>query len=85
VLVTGISQPINAAAYDVDGDGIPEIALAHGFSNVYARSPGIVSILSHQGDPAAMWSITEIDRVPTSHRLWFADLKGTGKKGWCSR
>ena len=35
VLVNGISQPINAAAYDVDGDGIPEIALAHEFSNVY--------------------------------------------------
>src|SRR4051812_38510287 len=42
VLVSGISQPINAAAYDVDGDGIPEIALAHGFSNVYARSDGVV-------------------------------------------
>lgn len=80
VLVTGISQPINAAAYDVDGDGIPEIALAHGFSNAYARSSGIVSILSHQSDPAAMWTIREIDRVPTSHRLWFADLEGTGRK-----
>jgi hypothetical protein len=80
VLVAGISQPINAAASDVDGDGIPEIALAHGFSNVYARSSGIVSILSHQSDPAAMWTIREIDRVPTSHRLWFADLEGTGRK-----
>ena len=80
VLVTGINQPINAAAYDVDGDGIPEIALAHGFSNVYARSLGIVSILTHQGDPAGLWSIREIDRVPTSHRLWFADIDGTGKK-----
>lgn len=80
VLVAGISQPINAAAYDVDGDGIPEIALAHGFSNVYANSPGIVSILTHQGDPAQPWSITEIDRVPTSHRLRFADVEGTGRK-----
>ena len=80
VLVTGINQPINAAAYDVDGDGIPEIALAHEFSNVYARSLGIVSILTHQGDPAGPWSIKEIDRVPTSHRLRFADIDGTGKK-----
>ena len=46
VLVGAISQPINAAAHDVDGDGIPEIALAHGFSNVYTRSLGIVSILT---------------------------------------
>jgi hypothetical protein len=80
VLVTGINQPINAAAYDVDGDGIPEIALAHEFSNVYARSLGIVSILTHQGDPTGLWSIKEIDRVPTSHRLRFADIEGTGKK-----
>jgi Aldos-2-ulose dehydratase, beta-propeller domain/FG-GAP-like repeat len=80
VLVTGINQPINAAAHDVDGDGIPEIALAHGFSNVYARSAGILSILTHQGDSAGPWSIKEIDRVPTSHRLRFADITGTGSK-----
>ena len=80
VLVTGVNQPINAAAYDVDGDGIPEIALAHEFSNVYARSLGIVSILTHQGDPTGLWSTKEIDRVPTSHRLRFADIEGTGKK-----
>jgi hypothetical protein len=78
-LVTGINQPINAAAHDVDGDGIPEIALAHGFSNVYARSAGIVSILAHQGDPTGPWSIKEIDRLPTSHRLRFADIDGSGK------
>ena len=80
VLVSGINQPINAATYDVDGDGIPEIALAHEFSNVYAKSLGIVSIMMHQGDPAKPWSIREIDRVPTSHRLRFADIDGTGKK-----
>ena len=80
VLITGINQPINAAACDVDGDGIPEIALAHEFSNVYARSLGIVSILTHQGDPTGLWLTREIDRVPTSHRLRFADIEGTGKK-----
>lgn len=80
VLVSGINQPINAAAHDVDGDGIPEIALAHEFSNVYARSTGIVSILTHQGDPAGRWSMQEIDRVPTSHRLRFADVDGSGTR-----
>ncbi len=80
VLVTGINQPINAAAYDVDRDGIPEIALAHEFSNAYAKSLGIVSILTHQGDPKGPWSIREIDRVPTSHRLRFADIDGSGTK-----
>jgi hypothetical protein len=80
VLVTGINQPINAAAYDVDGDGIPEIAFAQEFSNVYGKSLGIVSILTHQGDPREPWSVKEIDRMPTSHRLRFADIEGTGKK-----
>lgn len=80
VLVTGINRPINAAAHDVDGDGIPEIALAHEFANVYTKSLGIVSILTHHGDPAGLWSIKEIDRVPTSHRLRFADIEGMGKK-----
>jgi hypothetical protein len=80
VLVTGVNRPINAAAHDVDGDGIPEIALAHEFANVHAKSLGIVSILRHRGDPARLWSIEEIDRVPTSHRLRFADIDGTGTK-----
>lgn len=80
VLVTGINQPINAAAYDVDGDGIPEIALAHEFANVYGKSLGIVSVLTHQGDPAGPWAIKEIDRVPTSHRVRFVDIDGSGKK-----
>lgn len=80
VIVSGISQPINAAAWDVDGDGIPEIALAYGFSTVYANSVGNVVILSHNGDPREPWSSREIDRLPTSHRLRFADIDGTGKK-----
>jgi hypothetical protein len=80
VLATGISQAINAAAFDIDGDGIPEIALAYEFSNVHAKSAGIVSLLTHQGDPREPWSMKEIDRVPTSHRLRFADIDGTGAK-----
>lgn len=80
VIVSGIDQPINAAAGNADRDGIPEIALAHGFSNVYAKSAGVVSILTHTGDPAAPWSAREIDRLPTSHRLRFADIEGSGEK-----
>jgi len=80
VLADGINQPINAAAYDADGDGTPEIALAHGFSSVYAKSLGIISLLAHNGDPRGLWTMKEIDRVPTSHRLRFADIEGTGRK-----
>ena len=80
VIVSGIDTPINAAAYDIDGDGIPEIALAHGFDTEYAKSAGIVSILSHQGDPTAPWSEKVIDHLPTSHRLRFVDVEGTGRR-----
>jgi len=80
VMASGINQAINAAAYDVDNDGIPEIALAHEFSSVYTKSLGVVSILTHRGDTGGLWSVREIDRVPTSHRLRFVDIDGSGKR-----
>lgn len=80
VLVAGISSPINCAAWDIDADGIPEIALAHEFSNVPARSTGVVSLLKHKGDPSKPWDMTEIDRLSTSHRLRWIDIDGNGKK-----
>ncbi|MBI3792031.1 MAG: VCBS repeat-containing protein [Gemmatimonadetes bacterium] len=79
VLVDGLDAPINADAADLDGDGIPEIALAHGFSTRYAESAGIVSLLTHGADVGARWTMREIDQLPTSHRLRFADVDGTGR------
>ena len=80
VIISGIANPINAAVYDVDGDGIPEIALVHEFDNVYARSRGIVSILTHNGDPTFPWSSRAIDSLPTSHRVRFVDIDGSRKR-----
>jgi hypothetical protein len=80
VIVSGQKHMINCAAYDYDGDGVPEIALATEFANEAKNSIGIVSILHHQGDPREPWSITEIDRLTTSHRLRWADVDGSGKK-----
>lgn len=80
VIVGNISNPINCAAWDIDGDGIPEIALAHAFSPDPARSVGIVSLLKHKGDPSQPWEMIEIDRLSTSHRLRWADIDGKGKK-----
>lgn len=80
VIVGNISSPINCAAWDIDGDGIPEIALAHEFSNDPAKSIGIVSLLTHKGDPSQPWEMIEIDRLPTSHRLRWLDVDGNGKK-----
>ena len=80
VIAGGFSRMINCAAWDTDGDGIPEIALASGFSNEAKNSPGIVSVLHADGDPRRPWKVTEIDRLTTSHRLRWADIFGNGKK-----
>jgi hypothetical protein len=80
VIVGNISRPINCAAWDIDGDGIPEIALAHEFSNDPAKSAGIVSLLKHKGDPSRPWEMIEIDRLPTAHRLRWLDMDGNGKR-----
>ena len=80
VIAGGFSRMINCAAWDVDGDGIPVIALASGFANEAKNSAGIVSVLRHDGDPRRLWKVTEIDRLTTSHRLRWANIYGNGKK-----
>ena len=80
VIAGGFTRMINCAAWDTDGDGIPEIVLASGFSNEAKNSAGIVSVLHADGDPRRPWKVTEIDRLTTSHRLRWADIFGDGKK-----
>src|SRR2546423_6799664 len=80
VIAGGFSRMINCAAWDTDGDGIPEIVLASAFANEAKNSVGIVSVLHHDGDPRTQWKVTEIDRLTTSHRLRWADVNGNGKK-----
>jgi hypothetical protein len=76
VLLAHVDRPINLAARDVDGDGIPEIVLAAGWSNIAAKSTGTVWLLKNQGDPRKPWKATEIDRLPTSHRIRAANIEG---------
>ena len=80
VLAGGFTQLINVAPVQADASGIPKLVVAHGFSMEAKRSLGIVSLLECQGDPAQPWKVSEIDRLPTSHRLRAADIDGSGKK-----
>jgi hypothetical protein len=73
VLATGQSRMINCA---VVGN---EIVLASGFENEARNSAGIVSVLRPGADPREPWTVTEIDRLPTAHRLRTADIEGSGK------
>jgi hypothetical protein len=76
VIAGGQREMINCTTLDTDGDGIPEILLASEFSNQAKNSVGVVSLLRHQGDPRQPWSVTEIDRLTTSHRLRVAKIDG---------
>jgi hypothetical protein len=73
ILTTGLRQPINVAALDTDKDGIPELLLAHEFSNVPSRSKGTVSLFRSGPDPRQPWSRQDIEDRPTSHRLRVAN------------
>lgn len=80
VLAENLAHMINLAAWDTDGDGIPEIVIASEFANEAKKSIGIVSVLTHGADVTQPWKVTEIDRIPTSHRLRWADIFGNGRK-----
>jgi hypothetical protein len=78
VITAEAPSMINLDAADTDGDGIPEIGLAYGFSTSPVRSAGNIAILKHSGDPTQPWTLTEIDRLPSSHRLRFGNFDGSG-------
>ena len=80
VLATGLNRPINLAAHDIDADGIPEIAVVHEFGTSHESSLGVLSLLTHQGEPTMPWVVREIDRTPTAHRVRWADIEGNGRK-----
>lgn len=79
VIAGGFQSPINLGAWDYDGDGVPEIVLATGFSMHASKSAGEVWVLDAESDPRKPWRVREIDRLPTSHRLRWADFDGRGK------
>jgi len=80
VLVSGLPHMINCAAEDIDGDGIPEIVVAWEFDKDVTKSIGKVGVLRHDGDPRQPWKLRQIDQIPSTHRIRWADIDGSGKK-----
>ena len=79
VIVEGRSSIVNQAIADINGDGIPEIAFQSGFAMVPANSEGLNWVATSQGDPAMAWKVEQVDGVPTSHHVTWADLDGDGE------
>jgi hypothetical protein len=80
VIAVGMGSIVNLAAEDIDGDGIPEVAVENAFAMVPAKSEGLVWLLRHQGDPRERWKEQRIDAFSTSHHLAWADIDGDRKK-----
>ena len=80
VLIGDMKGLVNLAVHDMDGDGIPEIAVENEFSMVAANSKGLVWLLRHQGDPRQPWKAQPIDELTTSHHAGWADVDGDGVK-----
>jgi hypothetical protein len=67
---------VNMDAADTDNDGIPELALAYGFTLNPAQGTARIGILKANGDPRELWTLKEIDAVPTAHRARFVRVGG---------
>jgi hypothetical protein len=80
VIVSDARQVVNQAMYDVDGDGIPEIAFQSGFAMVPGKSEGLNWLARHQGDPRQPWKVERVDAFPTSHHVAWADFDGDGTR-----
>ena len=80
VMASGFPGMINADAFDVDGDGYPEVVLQRGFSTTPAKGDGRLILLTKGADVNAPWTAKEFDRMPSVHRVRWMDASGNGRK-----
>src|SRR6185503_8850350 len=64
VITREAPRMVNVAAADLDGDGIPELALAYEFSTNSTNNPGKIAILTASNkDPRELWTFKQIDEL----------------------
>jgi hypothetical protein len=80
VIASNFASMINLSPWDYDHDGKPELILAHGFDMDPHKSRGTISMLKSGGDVTAPWTVYKVDELPTSHRIRWSDIDGSGKK-----
>ncbi len=77
--ITRSERPIDLAAYDLDGDGRVEIALASGFYFSDGDRGGAIQWLERGADQDGPWRARPIAADPVVHRLTWADVDGDGR------
>jgi hypothetical protein len=80
VLARNLPSMINLACWNATPRSTPQMVVTYEFSMNPRESAGIVSMLTPDGDSRRPWKVKEIDRLPSSHRLRWADIDGNGKK-----
>jgi hypothetical protein len=80
LLTTTTHSNIDLAAYDIDGDGKLEIAVASEFDLGNSRSGGKLQWLKRGKEVTEEWTAHDFAAIPTAHRIRWADFDGTGKK-----
>ena len=78
VMAKDLPSMVNLACWTPAPGAIPTIAVAYGFSMYPEKSTGEVAVLTSGEDPRNPWTSRVIDRLPTSHRLRWADIGGNG-------
>ncbi len=80
LLTTSTRRNIDIAAYDLDGDGKLEIAVASEFDLGNTRTGGRLQWFKPGPDVTAEWIGHDFASLPTAHRLRWADWDGDSKK-----
>jgi hypothetical protein len=80
LLTTATHGNIDIAAYDLDGDGNTEIAVASEFDLGNTQNGGRLQWYKAGADVTAEWIEHDFAKLPTAHRLRWADWDGDGKK-----
>ena len=79
VIARGVSRMINCVVVD-ERRRVYRRSCWPASSRSGGEQPGSGLGAPPNGDPRQPWTIREIDRLPTSHRLRLADIDGSGKK-----
>jgi hypothetical protein len=80
-VITTVSRGnIDLAAYDLDRNGKPVVALASEFDLNGDGGGGRLQLFRQASDPTAEWVGTDFGRIPAAHRIRCVDWDGDGKR-----